>query len=318
VTNDPGARGPSKPRRPTGISRAELEDRVRARREQFEEANERITARSGRNLLSAIAIGVTLAVLMVVSLLFISELFLVFVGLITCVGTIELVGALKKSGRQVPVVPSVLSAAGVSIAAFYGGASGQWLTLLAGIGLVVLWRLALLAVPAHRTGGLPQLIRDVTAAVLVQTYVVFLGSISILLVSQPDGRWWVLSFMVVVICVDTGAYAAGLNFGKHPMAPRISPKKTWEGFAGALLIALVAGVLLAVLLLHEEWWVGLIFGLVLTLTATFGDLAESLLKRDMGIKDMSTWLPGHGGFLDRLDSMLPSAAAAYVLYIIFS
>ncbi|WP_253258884.1 phosphatidate cytidylyltransferase [Subtercola boreus] len=318
MTVDPGGRRPSKQRRPTGISRAELEERVRARREQFEEANDKITARSGRNLLSAVAIGVTLAALMVVSLLFITELFLIFVGLIACVGSVELVAALRKSGRYVPVVPSVISAAAVSVAAFYGGASGQWLTLLAGIGLVIVWRLVMLVRPAHRVGGSRQLARDVAAAIVVQAYVVFLGSISILLVAQPDGRWWVLSFMVVVICVDTGAYAAGLNFGKHPMAPRISPKKTWEGFAGALLVALVAGVLLSVLLLQEPWWFGLLFGAVLTLTATFGDLAESLLKRDMGIKDMSTWLPGHGGFLDRLDSMLPSAAAAYVLYIVFA
>ena len=290
---------------------------MRARREQFEEANEKITARSGRNLLSAVGIGLALGLLMLVSLLFVTEIFLVFVGLIACVGSIELVGALKKSGRYVPVVPSVISAAGVSVASFYGGASGQWLTLLAGTGLVLVWRLAMLASPAHRTGG-RQLLRDLAAAVFVQAYVVFLGSISILLVAQPDGRWWVLSFMIVVVCVDTGAYAAGLNFGKHPMAPRISPKKTWEGFAGALLVALIAGVLLSVLLLGEPWWFGLVFSVVLTLTATFGDLAESLLKRDMGIKDMSTWLPGHGGFLDRLDSMLPSAAAAYVLFIVFS
>ncbi|RFA22151.1 phosphatidate cytidylyltransferase [Subtercola boreus] len=299
------------------MSRAELEDRVRARREQFEEANERITARSGRNLLSAVAIGLVLGGLMFVSLLFVTELFLVFVGLIACIGTLELVGALKRSGRYVPVIPSVISAAGVSIASFYAGASGQWLTLLAGTGLVLVWRLGMLANPAHRADA-KQLLRDLAAAVLVQTYVVFLASISILLVAQPDGRWWVLAFMLVVICVDTGAYAAGLNFGKHPMAPRISPKKTWEGFAGALLVALVAGVLLSIFMLHQPWWFGLIFGAVLTLTATFGDLAESLLKRDMGIKDMSTWLPGHGGFLDRLDSMLPSAAAAYVLFIVFS
>ncbi|WP_253259274.1 phosphatidate cytidylyltransferase [Subtercola boreus] len=318
MTDDSGSRGPSKQRRASaGISRAELEDRVRARREQFEEANERITARSGRNLLSAVAIGLVLGGLMFVSLLFVTELFLVFVGLIACIGTLELVGALKRSGRYVPVIPSVISAAGVSIASFYAGASGQWLTLLAGTGLVLVWRLGMLANPAHRADA-KQLLRDLAAAVLVQTYVVFLASISILLVAQPDGRWWVLAFMLVVICVDTGAYAAGLNFGKHPMAPRISPKKTWEGFAGALLVALVAGVLLSIFMLHQPWWFGLIFGAVLTLTATFGDLAESLLKRDMGIKDMSTWLPGHGGFLDRLDSMLPSAAAAYVLFIVFS
>jgi phosphatidate cytidylyltransferase len=102
------------------------------------------------------------------------------------------------------------------------------------------------------------------------------------------------------------------------MAPRISPKKTWEGFAGAVLVALIAGVILAIYMLEKPWWVGIIFGATIVFTATIGDLTESLIKRDLGIKDISTWLPGHGGFLDRLDSVLPSAAAAYALFLIFS
>jgi phosphatidate cytidylyltransferase len=127
-----------------------------------------------------------------------------------------------------------------------------------------------------------------------------------------------LSALIVVIAVDTGAYATGLNFGKHPMAPRISPKKTWEGFAGSVAASLVAAVLLSVFLLDEPWWFGFVFGGVIIVTATIGDLSESLIKRDLGIKDISTWLPGHGGFLDRLDSTLPSAAAAFGLYLLFA
>ncbi len=122
----------------------------------------------------------------------------------------------------------------------------------------------------------------------------------------------------MVVSVDTGAYVSGLNFGKHPMVPLISPKKTWEGFAGSVAAAVLAGVLLAIFMLHEQWWVGVILGLAMVLTATVGDLTESLIKRDLGIKDISTWLPGHGGLLDRLDSALPSAAAAYALFIIFT
>jgi phosphatidate cytidylyltransferase len=117
--------------------------------------------------------------------------------------------------------------------------------------------------------------------------------------------------------VDVAAYATGLSFGKTPLAPNISPKKTWEGFAGSLLAALVAGVLLGVLMLGVAWWVGLLLGAVLLGSATLGDLVESLIKRDLGIKDISSWLPGHGGFLDRLDSMLPSMAMLFVMFQIF-
>jgi phosphatidate cytidylyltransferase len=127
-----------------------------------------------------------------------------------------------------------------------------------------------------------------------------------------------LAFLIIVIVSDVGAYASGLTFGRHPMAPRISPKKTWEGFAGAVLFALFAGVLLALFMIDQPWWVGLIFGGSLVLTAVLGDLIESLIKRDIGVKDMSSWLPGHGGVLDRLDSILPSAVAAFALYQLFA
>ena len=125
-----------------------------------------------------------------------------------------------------------------------------------------------------------------------------------------------LAFIVLVIAVDTGAYVSGLSFGRHPMAPTISPKKTWEGFAGAAAASVIAGVLLSLFMIHQSWWFGVVFGIATLLSATLGDLAESLIKRDLGIKDMSSWLPGHGGFLDRLDSILPSAAVAYALYLL--
>jgi len=128
----------------------------------------------------------------------------------------------------------------------------------------------------------------------------------------------VLAFIIIAVASDTGAYAAGLSFGKHPMAPKISPKKTWEGFAGATLAALIAGVLLALFMLGLPWWTGLVIGIVILGTATAGDLGESMIKRDLGIKDMSSWLPGHGGVLDRLDSILPSVVGALALFYLFS
>jgi phosphatidate cytidylyltransferase len=183
--------------------------------------------------------------------------------------------------------------------------------------LVSLWRIAELLVPKLRVSPV-ELLKDIGAGAFIQSYVVFLGGFTVLLTAQEGGQWWTLAFLTVVVSVDVGAYASGLNFGKHPMAPSISPKKTWEGFAGSVVSAMIAGILCAIFMLQQPWWVGVIFGATLVVTATMGDLAESLIKRDLGIKDISTWLPGHGGFLDRLDSVLPSAAAAYAMYLVFA
>jgi phosphatidate cytidylyltransferase len=138
------------------------------------------------------------------------------------------------------------------------------------------------------------------------------------LLSKDGGEWWVLGFIIVTVAVDTGAYVAGITLGKHPMAPRISPNKTWEGFGGAVLASVIAGVLVGLFMLGLEWWMGAVFGILILVTATLGDLGESMIKRDLGIKDMSSWLPGHGGVLDRLDSILLSVVAALGLYYLFT
>ncbi len=188
--------------------------------------------------------------------------------------------------------------------------------MLGGILIVSVWRLGEQALPAFRRPG-ASLVRDLAAGAFVQGYVTFLATFAVVLTAAEGGQWWTLAFIVTAVAADTGAYAFGLMFGKHKMAPIISPKKTWEGFAGGAAASLVAGVLLSTLMLGNTWWFGLIFGAAIFLTATLGDLVESLIKRDIGIKDMSSWLPGHGGFLDRLDSILPSAAVAFVAFRIF-
>lgn len=329
---EPGATNPDVPtpphRRGRGVSRAEFRAQVTATRSDFERqvqatrahldaTNERIEARTGRNLINATLIGLGLGLTMLFSLIIIKEIFLIFAVVVVGFTAFELAQALRRAGLVVPRIPVIVSACAVVPAAFYWGASGQWLVTLGGIALIALWRLVLLIWPAHRRGA-RQVGRDVGAGILIQVYVVFLASFAVLLVGQDGGEWWTLAFLCLVIAADTGAYASGLSFGKHPMAPSISPKKTWEGFAGAGVVVLVTGVLLAVYMLAQPWWFGLIFGVVILFSATFGDLAESLIKRDLGIKDMSSWLPGHGGFLDRLDSILPSAGAAYTLYLIFA
>jgi len=297
-------------------TRAEFEATVADIEAQVRATNDKINARSGRNLFSAILIGLALGGSLLVSLIFVKELFMVFGAVLLVFTSFELASALRFAGRDVPRIPTVISALAIVPASFYGLATGHWYATLGGIVLVSLWRLVEMVSPKFRVSA-AEFWKDIAAGAFVQSYVVFLGAFTVLLTAQPGGQWWTLASLIVVVSVDVGAYASGINFGKHLMAPLISPKKTWEGFAGSAAAALIAGVLLAIFMLQQPWWVGLILGSVMVFTATMGDLAESLIKRDLGIKDISTWLPGHGGFLDRLDSILPSAVAAYALYLIF-
>jgi phosphatidate cytidylyltransferase len=327
MTDAPEGSPPTGKRRRRFLKREDLEARahaikrdlqaeVRVTRAQIDAANLKIEARTGRNLPLAIVIGLGLGVLMMFSLIVYKWLFMIFGGALIAFTAFELASALRFAGRDVPRWGTVIATVAIVPAAFYLGDQARWLVILAAILFVALWRLVEVVRPSHR-GPAREIWKDIAAGTFIQVYVPFLGSFAVLLTGKPGGEWWTLAFLVLVISVDTGAYASGLLFGKHPMAPRISPKKTWEGFAGAVLVALIAGVILAIFMLEEPWWVGIIFGATIVFTATIGDLTESLIKRDLGIKDISTWLPGHGGFLDRLDSILPSAAAAYALFLIF-
>lgn len=298
-------------------AKADIERGFDEARAHLDATNERIKARTGRNLILAILIGLALGLVMLFSLIVVKEIFMLFAAVIVVFASYEFVSALRVAGRRIPPVAAVIAAVSVVPAAFYWGAAGQWLVVLLGTIFVLIWRLFEQASAARRTGK-SALLSDLGAAVLVQLYVTFLASFAVVLVGQDGGEWWTLAFLILVIAADTGAYASGLLFGKHPMAPVISPKKTWEGFAGGAVATITAGVLLGIFMLGQTWWFGLIFGVAILLSATLGDLAESLIKRDLGIKDMSSWLPGHGGFLDRLDSILPSAAVAFVLYLIFA
>jgi phosphatidate cytidylyltransferase len=296
--------------------KADLERQFEASKAQFDEAQEKIKARTGRNLIVATLIGLAFGAALLLSLLVIKELFLVLAVLIAGFASYELTQALRKGGYHVPRIPTVVVAVLAVPVAYYGGAGGQLLAVLGGILVVTVWRICEHAVPRLRRSGV-SLTRDLAAGAFVQGYVTFLATFAVVLTAAEGGQWWTLAFIITAVAADTGAYAFGLMFGKHKMAPIISPKKTWEGFAGGAALSLVAGVLLSTLMLGNTWWFGLIFGAAIFLSATLGDLVESLIKRDIGIKDMSSWLPGHGGFLDRLDSILPSAAVAFVAFGIF-
>jgi phosphatidate cytidylyltransferase len=284
----------------------DIKAQFEVRRAQLEATNVRIEAKAGRNLFAATLIGLGLGALLIVSLIFVKEIFMVFAGALVAFTAFELASALRFAGRNGPRLPTVVAAVATVPAAFYLGGDGKWFSALAGIALVALWRTAELLRPSHR-GSAADFWRDLAGGTLVQVYIPFMAGFAVLLTAQDGGEWWVLTFIVT----------SGITFGRHKMAPRISPGKTWEGLAGAVAATQIAGILLTVLLLEKPWWLGVIFGLAMVFTATIGDLAESLIKRDLGIKDISTWLPGHGGFLDRLDSILPSAAAAWVLFYLF-
>jgi len=303
-------------------SKAEFDANVANIEAQMRATNEKINARTGRNLFVAILVGLALGAALLSSLIIVKELFMILAVALIAVTAFELASALRSAGRDVPRIPIVIAVVGIVPLAFYeviGGSrdTGHWLGTLGGIVLVTVWRLLELVDPKRRA-SVQDVLKDLMGGVLVMVYVVFLGTYTVVMTAQPHGEYWTLAFLIIVVSTDTGAYASGLLFGKHKMAPSISPGKTWEGFAGSVVFALIAGILLALLMLNQPWWVGAILAVTMVLTATGGDLAESLIKRDLGVKDISTWLPGHGGLLDRLDSTLLSAAAAYALFLIFT
>lgn len=298
-------------------TRVELEAQARAAKAQFDAIEERINKRSGRNLFAAVGIGLALGALLLVSLLIWKPLFIVFAGLLVGFTVFELTSALRLAGRNVPRVASTVVALGILPPAFLWHVQGLWLALLAAVVLITLYRLIELVRPSHRT-GVRAVLLDVGAGAFVQVYVSFLAGFYLVLTGSDGGEWWTLAALIMVVFTDVGAYATGLRFGRHKLAPVISPGKTWEGFAGSIVVAVALGALLGPLMLHQPWWVGALMGLLLALAGTTGDLTESLIKRELGIKDSSRWLPGHGGFLDRLDSILPSAAVAYGVFAVFT
>lgn len=265
----------------------------------------RLRTRAGRNLPAAIAVGVVLGGGVLVVLLTVRFVFIGIVAAAVAVATWEIAGAMRRGGAIGVTLPPVL----------VGGQAMMWLAWPYGLaGVVVSFALTVLGCLVWRfRGGAAGYLRDVTASLFVASYLPLFASFAILLVLPADGAGRVLVFMVAVVCSDIGGYAAGVFLGRHPMAPTISPKKSWEGFGGSLFAGMAGTTAVVVLALDGNPLAGLALGVAVVLTATLGDLAESLVKRDLGIKDMGTLLPGHGGLMDRLDSLLPSAVVTWCL-----
>lgn len=256
-------------------------------------------SRAGRNLPVAIGVGVGLGAVFVGSLLWRSELFIVLAFALILAVVVELRTALASRSLMVPVLPIAVGSAGMLISAYVGGAQALLVAFVATAGAVFVWCVL-------DSNGLPAM-RSGSAAVFVVAYVPFLASFLVLALTQPDGEWRVFLAVAAVVASDTGGYIAGVLWGRHPLAPTVSPKKSWEGFAGSVVLACGASVAIVTLALGMAWWFGLVIGVLASLAAVFGDLGESLIKRDLGLKDMGSVLPGHGGVLDRVDALLVAA-----------
>ena len=261
-------------------------------------------SRAGRNLPAAIGVGAALGALIVVTLYAWKPSFLAVVAAAVVIAVWELSNALKAERIRVPVVPVVVGALSVLGAGYAGGSEPMLVALTLTVLAILLWRL-----PENPDGY----VRDVTAGVFVTMYVPLLAGFAALMLREDDGADRVVVFIAVTVLSDIGGYVAGVLFGRHPMAPTISPKKSWEGFAGSALFTGVGGALLVTLLVDGLWWEGVVIGLAAMVAATLGDLCESMIKRDLGIKDMGSLLPGHGGMMDRLDSLLLAAPVTYLL-----
>jgi phosphatidate cytidylyltransferase len=276
----------------------------RSERRAAASASAKKSGRSGRNVPLAIGVGASLGALALASLLFRKEGFLLVVVVASCLAVWELRDGLARGKINVPLVPSMVGAVTMIVASYVGG--GQALTVCFGLTCisVLLWRV---------TDGVEDSIRDITGGIFVAAYVPLLASFSSLLLFEPDGVKRVIVFIAVTICSDIGGFAVGVIAGKHPMAPSVSPKKSWEGSAGSVVLCVIAGVGTVMVMLGGTWWAGAILGLAVALSATLGDLTESTIKRDLGIKDMGSILPGHGGLMDRMDSLLLSAPVAWAI-----
>ena len=266
-------------------------------------------SRSGRNMPVATVVGVSILVLALGIAWWDARAFSVLLMLVCVAAVLEWRTALRHHDRRIAVVPTIVATLGLGVATYFGGAEGLVVALMVACAGVVAWRVA--------DERIENTMADAMASILTVLWIPFLASFLILMETAGNGWTRILILVLAVVGNDTGGLFAGMVFGKHKMSPRVSPKKTWEGFAGGLVLGTVAATVAAFVLYDGRWWIGAAAGLACCLAAVLGDLAESALKRDLQVKDMSSLIPGHGGILDRLDSILVAAPAGYVVLAFF-
>ncbi len=270
------------------------------------------SSKAGRDLPAAVAVGAVLFVIVAAAMIWWPPGVVLLVVLLAVLGTTEVVHALRRVGLRASIVPVALGAAVIVLAGYAGalwpgGVWGtvRWAVIGGAVLLCLIWRMA---------AGPENYARDAAADIFTVGYVGVLLSFVGPIIALPDGNWKLITVFCCTVASDTGGYILGATLGKHAMAPKISPKKTWEGMAGSVVLSAIVGVLLAVFALHEPWWFGVGLGVVMVVFGTLGDLVESLIKRDVGIKDMSSVLPGHGGIMERLDSMIVAMPVGWLIF----
>lgn len=278
------------------------------------------TPKAGRNLPAATAVGLGMLFAVLGGLLFLPLGFVLIVNAFAIFGVWEVFRALEASGTRLPIVPVMTGTVAMPLAAYFGGPESLLFAMLLSSVAVLLWR---------SLEGAAGSARSIFAGVFSLAWVPFLISFAVLPLHTaggatplgpwpdgvvPPGAWQIATLLLLVVSNDTFGYLVGAFLGKHPMAPKISPKKTWEGFGGSIAGAMVIGVLATIFVLDRPWWVGVVLAVGMVAAATAGDLAESMVKRELGIKDMSSILPGHGGVMDRLDSIVFASPVAFILF----
>lgn len=266
------------------------------------------TINTGRNLPAAIGSGLALGVLVLVTLLTVKVTFLIMVAVLVVLALIELSRALLTIGIKIMLIPIAVGGMAEMALAYWRGATFAVAALALTLIVIQAWRLP------HGSAGY---IRDVSSSVFALLYLPTMAIFVALMLAPHNGNYRALLYVILTACSDVGGYFAGILFGRHPMAPRISPKKTWEGLAGSVVACLAGGAIGMVYLLHGQAWQGLLLGAAIVGAAVLGDLVESEMKRDLNTKDMGTMLPGHGGVLDRIDSLLVAAPVAWLLMRLF-
>ena len=265
--------------------------------------NEAINAKAGRKLLPSILVSLSLVALVWATLAYARVIFALLVATAVALGIREISRAFAAAGTHIPMRSLIFATAGLTYAAWADGVEGLAIATAIALPILLISRLR---------KGPQDFVKSATATTLALIYLPFLAGFLVLLARPDDGLARVMTFVVLVGCNDTFGYLVGVLIGRHPLVPTISPKKSWEGLIGSIIFTSIGGALSFYYILDIQWWIGALVALMIVFTATAGDLIESAMKRDLSLKDMGTLLPGHGGMLDRLDSVLLSAPALYL------